>query len=132
MTHPEVTLWANFKSPTGQGYTQDGKPRALSSTRCSPASPVKPSEGGCRRCQCVGLWLDSQGGRGAASPVGSPSGDGSAVRPGLRLKAMGPAGGTAPWGRCPLPPPVGPSELVALGGDFPEQAEHRSNLANVT
>lgn len=39
-------------------------------------------------------------------------------------------GGHTPRGRRP-PPPGGPSELVALGGDFAEQAEPCGGLAKV-
>lgn len=65
MTHPEVTLWANFKSPTGQGYTQDGKASRPLVHPVQPRSPGEPERG----------WLQAVPVRGAlAGLAGRPRG----------------------------------------------------------
>lgn len=55
--HPEVTQWANFKSPTARVLlSMESLPLC---TPWQPRFPVTRGEGGFRRCQCVGLWPDS-------------------------------------------------------------------------
>lgn len=76
------SFYVLISSPAWPGFGSEWRASVAPELPGPSPLPWNPREGGCRRCQCAGLWLDRwersphvRAKRRPAAPTGSPAGD---------------------------------------------------------